>query len=102
MAPADRAATPASTMAPLSLVALAKPTTTPAVDTMPSLAPRTPARSQLRRLAVLDACGSARAGVGAGGGGAAGARAAALKRGPVGGGGGFGRGARPGRGGPPG
>ena len=46
----DSAAMPASMIAPLSFVAPAKPTTTPAVDTMPSLAPSTPARSQFSRV----------------------------------------------------
>ena len=42
-------AMPASTMAACRAVAPATPTTTPAVETMPSLAPSTPARSQLSR-----------------------------------------------------
>ena len=49
-APAVSAAMPAITMVPLSSVAPATPMTTPAVDTMPSLAPSTAARSQLRRV----------------------------------------------------
>ncbi len=48
-APAVRAAMPAITMAVLSDVAPATPMTTPAVDTMPSLAPSTAARSQFSR-----------------------------------------------------
>ena len=39
-------------------VAPATPTTRPAVETMPSLAPSTPARSQFSRLAMLPSCGS--------------------------------------------
>ena len=45
--PAIRAATPAISIGPLSTVAPATPITIPAVETMPSLAPKTPARSQL-------------------------------------------------------
>ena len=49
-APAASPATPATRIAPRSLVAPATPITMPAVETMPSLAPSTPARSQLSRL----------------------------------------------------
>ena len=48
-APATRPATPAIRMVVRPLVAPAAPITMPAVETMPSLAPRTPARSQLSR-----------------------------------------------------
>ena len=48
-APAVSAAMPAITIVPRSSVAPATPITTPAVDTMPSLAPSTAARSQLSR-----------------------------------------------------
>ena len=53
-APAVRAAMPAITIAPLSSVAPATPITTPAVETMPSLAPSTAARSQLSRVPTLS------------------------------------------------
>ncbi len=49
-APATSPATPAIAMVPLSSVAPATPITMPAVLTMPSLAPSTPARSQFIRL----------------------------------------------------
>ena len=49
-APAASPATPATRIVPRSLVAPATPITMPAVETMPSLAPSTPARSQLSRL----------------------------------------------------
>src|SRR5689334_8002308 len=48
-APAASAAMPDRTIVPRSWLAPATPMTTPAVDTMPSLAPRTPARSQFSR-----------------------------------------------------
>src|SRR5699024_6314641 len=52
IAPAARPARPAVNTAPRSVVAAATPMTSPAVDTMPSLAPSTPARSQFRRPAT--------------------------------------------------
>src|SRR6476469_7764539 len=58
IAPAARPAMPAVMIADSSAVAPATPTTMPAVDTMPSLAPSTPARSQLSRLATSLPCGS--------------------------------------------
>ena len=45
-APATSPAIPAVNIGPRSTVAAATPTTMPAVDTIPSLAPNTPARSQ--------------------------------------------------------
>src|SRR5690606_34615634 len=50
-APPTSAATPATRIAVREVVAAATPTTTAATDTMPSLAPSTPARSQFRRAA---------------------------------------------------
>ncbi len=49
-APATRPATPAIRIVVRLPVAPATPITIPAVDTIPSLAPRTPARSQFSRL----------------------------------------------------
>ncbi len=48
-APPTAAAMPAVAIVPVSAVAPATPTTTAAVETIPSLAPRTPARNALRR-----------------------------------------------------
>jgi hypothetical protein len=48
-APATRPAMPAVNSGPRSVVTPATPTTSPATDTMPSLAPSTPARSQFSR-----------------------------------------------------
>jgi hypothetical protein len=42
-------AAPATAMAVVSLVAAATPTTSAATETMPSLAPNTPARNQFSR-----------------------------------------------------
>ena len=49
MAPATRAATPATRIGPLPCEAAATPTIRLAVETMPSLAPSTAARSQPTR-----------------------------------------------------
>ena len=62
IAPAKSPATPATRIAVRSVVAPATPTTRPAVDTMPSLAPRTAARSQFSRLLMLSPCGSSSCG----------------------------------------
>src|SRR5689334_17440802 len=48
-APATRPAMPAVNSGPRSVVTPATPTTSPATDTMPSLAPSTPARNQFSR-----------------------------------------------------
>ena len=53
-APATSAATPATSTAVRSGVAAATPTTRPAVEMIPSLAPSTPARSQFRRALRAD------------------------------------------------
>src|SRR6478609_3241026 len=62
IAPAASPATPAITIADRSLVAPTAPMTMPAVDTIPSLAPRTAARSQLSRLFSPCWCGSSSCG----------------------------------------
>ena len=49
MAPAASPASPAVRTIPRLVVAAATPMTRPAVETMPSLAPSTPARSQFSR-----------------------------------------------------
>jgi hypothetical protein len=49
---------PAVMIDPVATVAPATPTTSPAVETMPSLAPRTPARYQLSRPGRVLLCGS--------------------------------------------
>jgi hypothetical protein len=56
MAPALRPANPAVSRAPCPAPAAATPMTKPLVDTMPSLAPSTPARSQLSRAEVSVSC----------------------------------------------
>src|SRR5690349_20540703 len=58
IAPPTRPARPAVAMAGRFGVAPATPTTMAATETMPSLAPSTPARSQFRRLATPAPCGS--------------------------------------------
>ena len=58
IAPAVRPATPAVRIVVRVEVAPATPKTMPAVDTMPSLPPRTPARSQFNRREMLPLCGS--------------------------------------------
>ena len=45
-------------MGPRELVAPETPTTMPATDTIPSLAPSTPARNQFSRPAIPAVCGS--------------------------------------------
>ncbi len=62
IAPAASPATPAITIADRLLVAPSAPMTMPAVDTMPSLAPSTAARSQLSRLFSPVWCGSSSCG----------------------------------------
>ena len=62
IAPAASPATPAITIADRSLVAPTAPITMPAVETMPSLAPRTAARSQFSRLLSPPWCGSSSCG----------------------------------------
>src|SRR5688572_15545248 len=57
-APATNPATPAVRIGPRALVAPATPTTRPAVETIPSLAPSTPARSQFIRCDSVPTCGS--------------------------------------------
>ena len=49
--------TPAAKMGPRSVVAAATPMTMPATETMPSLAPRTPARSQFSLVLMAPTCG---------------------------------------------
>jgi hypothetical protein len=57
-APATRPASPAVKIGPRWLVAPATPRTMPATDTIPSLAPSTPARSQFSRPARPAPCDS--------------------------------------------
>src|SRR5450759_3380303 len=57
-APATRPASPAVKMGPRAVVAPATPITRPATETIPSLAPSTPARNQFSRPARPAACGS--------------------------------------------
>ena len=57
-APATSPARPAVNTGPRAGVAPATPTTMPATETIPSLAPSTPARSQFSRPARPAACGS--------------------------------------------
>ena len=57
-APAASPAMPAVSTGPRSAVAAATPITMPAVETIPSLAPKTAARSQLSLLATEPWCGS--------------------------------------------
>ena len=56
-APAASPAMPAVSTGPRSAVAAATPITMPAVETIPSLAPKTAARSQLSLLATEPWCG---------------------------------------------
>jgi hypothetical protein len=58
-APAATPAIPAVNIGPRPTVAAATPTTMPAIDTIPSLAPNTPARSQFNFDATEPTCGSA-------------------------------------------
>jgi hypothetical protein len=57
-APATSPAVPAVNTGARSTVAAATPTTMPAVETIPSLAPRTPARSQFNFDDTEPICGS--------------------------------------------
>ena len=58
-APAANPAAPAVMIGSRSMVAAATPITMPATETMPSLAPSTPARSQLSLVLMAPTCGSA-------------------------------------------
>ncbi len=59
-APATSPATPAVAISFVLVVAAATPTTRPAVEMMPSLAPSTPARNQLSRADMPALWGSRR------------------------------------------
>ena len=58
-APATSPAIPAVRIGPGDAVAAATPTTMPAVETIPSLAPNTPARNQFSLADTEPLCGSA-------------------------------------------
>jgi hypothetical protein len=58
-APATNPAIPAAKIGPRSVVAAATPMAIPATETMPSLAPSTPARNQFSFVLIAPTCGSA-------------------------------------------